>query len=68
MGLERNGSPLRRENVLYLKSAKPRLKARCGRKSTGEQCLEQDRSSPTFSKSEDIEEKNGLRMLKKRGG
>ena len=64
MGLERTGSPLRKENVLHPNIARPRLKARGGRKSKGEQFLKEDRSSETFSKSDDIGGKNGLRMLK----
>lgn len=37
MGLERSGSPLRKENILHLISAGSKLKARDGRKSKGEQ-------------------------------
>lgn len=68
MGLEKNDSPLRKENVPHLLTARPRSKARGGRKIRGEQFLEQDRSSETFPKSEDIGEETRLRILKSRSG
>ena len=68
MGLEKNDSPLKKENVPPLSTARPRSKVRGGRKIRVGQFLEQDRSSETFPKSEDIGGKNRLRMLKSRGG
>lgn len=58
MGLGKNDSPLKKENVPHLSTARPRSKARGGRKIRGEQFLEQDRSSETLPKSQDIGGKN----------
>lgn len=58
MGLEKNDSPLKKENVPHLSTAMPSSKARGGRKIRGDQFLEQDRSSETFPKSQDIGGKN----------
>lgn len=54
MGLEKNDSPLKKENVLPLSTARPWSKVRHDRKIRGGQYLEQDRYSETFPKSEDI--------------
>lgn len=54
MGLQKNDSPLKRENVPPLSTARPWSKVRRDRKIRRGQYLEQDRYSETFPKSEDI--------------
>lgn len=54
-GPGKNDSPLKKENVPSLSTARPRSKVRRDRKIRGGQYLEQDRYSETFPKSEDTE-------------